>query len=207
MQRRAEVSHYEILQVAPNATTAEIKKAYYSRAMVVHPDKRPDTEKAVAEKEFQTLQKSYEIISDTKAREAYDAVLAAQVRVAAARAVQSQSMDARRRKLQQELEEREKEAATARDLRTEEQVLEAVREQLQREMERLKRQQQQRHAAQHAAATGAAPFASPATKRPAQTASPMSEVLLQEKEDTVFALLRAKARRKTGQSSPNPVEV
>jgi DnaJ-class molecular chaperone len=53
---------YETLQISENATPAEIKKAYYRLALILHPDKRSNSDKvggfrgfAVANFEFLRL--------------------------------------------------------------------------------------------------------------------------------------------------------
>jgi hypothetical protein len=61
--------HYEVLQVQPTATQTEIKASYGRLAKVFHPDvnKSPD-----ARRTFEELTTAYKILSDPKAREAYD---------------------------------------------------------------------------------------------------------------------------------------
>jgi len=63
------MTHYTVLDVAPKATTEEIKAAYYSKARVHHPDKGGDATK-MAE-----LTEAWSILRDKKKRRLYDAQL------------------------------------------------------------------------------------------------------------------------------------
>lgn len=60
---------YNILGVAPNASTDEIKKRYRSLAMRYHPDRNSD---AGADLRFNAIQQAYEVLADTKRRIEYD---------------------------------------------------------------------------------------------------------------------------------------
>jgi curved DNA-binding protein CbpA len=60
------VTHYEELGVEPDATKAEIKKAYRKLVVKAHPDQGGD------EQRFKRLQKAYEVLSDDEKRAAYD---------------------------------------------------------------------------------------------------------------------------------------
>lgn len=60
---------YNILGVAPNATTEEIKKAYRSLAMRHHPDRSAHSD---AETRFNAIKQAYELLSDPKKRAEYN---------------------------------------------------------------------------------------------------------------------------------------
>ena len=60
---------YNILGVAPTATTEEIKKAYRSLAMRHHPDRNTAPG---AELRFNAIKTAYELLSDPKQRAAYN---------------------------------------------------------------------------------------------------------------------------------------
>lgn len=62
---------YKLLGVDRNASDAEIKKSYRSKAMKYHPDRNKDNP-AEAEAKFKQIKEAYEILSDPKKRSAYD---------------------------------------------------------------------------------------------------------------------------------------
>ena len=61
--------YYEILGVAKSASAADLKKAYRRLALKWHPDRNKSSE---AEKRFKEINEAYEILSDSKKRQAYD---------------------------------------------------------------------------------------------------------------------------------------
>ncbi|KAM8709167.1 hypothetical protein ACLKA7_016043 [Drosophila subpalustris] len=58
---------FEILNVPPTSTQAEIKKAYYRLSKILHPDKETGDEKA-----FMMLSKAYQALTDDVAKENYE---------------------------------------------------------------------------------------------------------------------------------------
>jgi len=59
-----------VLEVDPDASAAQIKKAYYKLAMKYHPDKNPDT--VEAPEKFKLISEAYQILFDEEARDHYD---------------------------------------------------------------------------------------------------------------------------------------
>jgi molecular chaperone DnaJ len=60
---------YQVLGVSKNASTSEVKKAYYSLAKKYHPDTNKDLS---AKDRFTEAQSAYELLSDPKKKEAWD---------------------------------------------------------------------------------------------------------------------------------------
>ncbi|KEF62210.1 uncharacterized protein A1O9_00182 [Exophiala aquamarina CBS 119918] len=63
-------SYYDALDVKPDATELEIKKAYRKLAITTHPDKNPGDE--TAHERFQAVGEAYQVLSNRDTRAAYD---------------------------------------------------------------------------------------------------------------------------------------
>ncbi|KAF2898637.1 hypothetical protein ILUMI_07547 [Ignelater luminosus] len=98
---------YELLEIEPDSTLSDIKKAYRKKALQCHPDKNPDNPNAA--KQFHQLTKILEVLSDEAARAAYDKVLRGKKEAA----LRHKELDSKRRKLKEDLEAREKNAANS----------------------------------------------------------------------------------------------
>jgi len=63
---------YSELGVSPDASDADIKKAYRKLAKDLHPDKNPNN--AAAEQRFKDVSEAYSVLSDAEQRREYDAI-------------------------------------------------------------------------------------------------------------------------------------
>jgi len=66
-----DTKYYEVLGVPPDATGAEVKRAYYTLARNLHPDKNPDD--ADAKQKFQLVGEAYQVLGNEELRAKYDA--------------------------------------------------------------------------------------------------------------------------------------
>ena len=62
--------YYKILGVDKNASTSEIKNAFFKKALELHPDKNPDDPEAA--QKFQDAKEAYETLKDPDKRANYD---------------------------------------------------------------------------------------------------------------------------------------
>ncbi|XP_027366498.1 dnaJ homolog subfamily C member 17 [Abrus precatorius] len=132
-----EIDHYTVLglpsgEEGANLTEKDINKAYKSKALELHPDKRPDDPNAASN--FQQLRTSYDILKDPKARKLFDDLL----RVKRDRELRQSHRDGKRRKMVSDLEQRERDA-TAPDPSVKEREEEArIARQLKEEIARIR---------------------------------------------------------------------
>jgi hypothetical protein len=69
-QQVVDTDFYDLLEVQPEATASEIRKAYYRHARQCHPDKNPG--EAAATARFQKLSMVYQVLSDPESRTKYN---------------------------------------------------------------------------------------------------------------------------------------
>jgi DnaJ family protein C protein 17 len=132
---------YAFLEVSPSATGSEITKAYRQKSLLYHPDKNPSP--AAVEK-LHYVRLARDILLSPTARTAYDNVRKAK----AAKAERIAKFDDDRRRMQKDLEDRERESKKRKfDFRGEEDEdrnLRQALERLQAESERLKRERDEK---------------------------------------------------------------
>jgi len=63
---------YEVLDITPDATSTEIREAFFRKAKVFHPDIDPSTK---ARQEFLKAREAYQILSNTLERHEYDKLI------------------------------------------------------------------------------------------------------------------------------------
>ncbi|MEO6001898.1 MAG: J domain-containing protein [Opitutus sp.] len=68
-------THYEILQVPPDAPDETIRAAFKSLALVFHPDRNPNSTES--HRQMQALNAAFKVLGDPRRRAAYDAALSA----------------------------------------------------------------------------------------------------------------------------------
>lgn len=62
-------THYDTLEVSPNATQSEIKSSYYKLSMLYHPDRNKSES---AKRKFQSISQAYEVLNNYQTRKRYD---------------------------------------------------------------------------------------------------------------------------------------
>jgi hypothetical protein len=72
----ADLTFYDELGVAPDATPEEIRTSFRSLVRIVHPDHHQDQQlKSIAERQMRKLNRVYSVLSDPEKRRRYDEVL------------------------------------------------------------------------------------------------------------------------------------
>ena len=126
----ADLDPYRVLGLEPEPGLSEavIKKAYRKKALVLHPDKRAASEREKAQREFDQLQKAYDILLDPEARAALENLAKAR-----GEPREAEQQEAKRRKLREDLEARERAAERGKNEEEE------AKERLKAELARLRR--------------------------------------------------------------------
>lgn len=73
---RSRTAYYDILQVTPNATQAQIKTAYYKQSFIYHPDKNAGSEEAT--RRFAEVSEAYTVLGSKWLRRKYDSGILSQ---------------------------------------------------------------------------------------------------------------------------------
>ena len=105
MNKIKDIDLYLLLEISQDATHKDIKKAYRKKALKCHPDKNPDDSNAALK--FQQLLEALAVLTDDTARKAYDNVLKARK----ANELRNRQLDVKRKRLKDQLESRESDAA------------------------------------------------------------------------------------------------
>ena len=140
MNKVKDLDLYLLLEVSPEASEKDIRKAYRKKALKCHPDKNPDD--PTAAQLFHQLSEALEVLTDAAARKAYDNVLKARK----ANELRNRQLDEKRKRLKDQLEAREAKAneSSYYDQKTEEQKLAAEIERLRKEGRRQLEEEQER---------------------------------------------------------------
>lgn len=63
-------NHYDVLEITPKATQADVKTAYYKMSMIHHPDRNKGNAESV--ERFRDITSAYEVLSNYRLRRLYD---------------------------------------------------------------------------------------------------------------------------------------
>jgi len=102
MEKEFEIDYYTLFEISATATTDEIRKAYKLKVIYWHPDRNPDPK---SKEIFHQIHKAYEVLSDEKAKQAYDAVIKAKLM----RMKKDNELDSKKKRMKEELLAREAE--------------------------------------------------------------------------------------------------
>ncbi|KAM8853723.1 dnaJ (Hsp40) homolog, subfamily C, member 30b [Synchiropus picturatus] len=67
---RSRTAYYDVLQISPNATQAQIKTAYYKQSLIHHPDKNPGNPDTTLR--FSEISEAYTVLGNINLRRKYD---------------------------------------------------------------------------------------------------------------------------------------
>ncbi|KAK0558695.1 hypothetical protein OC844_004952 [Tilletia horrida] len=146
-------SYFSALGLKPDASEADIKKAYRKLAVKLHPDKNPHLDPAVAAERFHPIQVAYDALLDPAVR----AAASERAKEDVARKERMAQFGAKRKSAAEELEREEERARDKR--RREVREAEARESKLARLKEEGKRRLEERIAAAAAASASAGPSA------------------------------------------------
>ncbi|KAM8833640.1 dnaJ homolog subfamily C member 30, mitochondrial-like [Synchiropus picturatus] len=74
---RSKTAYYEILEVPPTSTQAQIKTAYYKQSFIYHPDRNAGSDEATAR--FSEISEAYTVLGNKGLRKKYDRGLLSQM--------------------------------------------------------------------------------------------------------------------------------
>ncbi|KAG9024336.1 hypothetical protein FS837_005414, partial [Tulasnella sp. UAMH 9824] len=138
MADNEDINPYELLEIEPTVTEAEIKKAYRQKSLKVHPDRHPNNPQAA--QKFHELNTAYELLLDPTRRTALDTKLNAQQ----AKKLRFAAYDNKRKAMMEELEKSEREFKKSRvDAQREAQRRQQEEEMIKEEGRRLMREKQE----------------------------------------------------------------
>lgn len=100
-----ETDHFVVMGLTPNATEAEIRKAYRKLSLALHPDKNRNMDAELAASRFHEMQVAYEVLMNPVARLA----AAEKLKAEEARKERRGAYDVKRKDMAEELERREEE--------------------------------------------------------------------------------------------------
>lgn len=66
------MSHYDVLQVSPDADPEVIDRAYRALSLKYHPDVTPEDSREAAHRRMQRINLAYAVLSDPQRRRDYD---------------------------------------------------------------------------------------------------------------------------------------
>ena len=71
-KRKIFSSYYDVLQISPDASTRDIRRAYHRLAGLYHPDRHPADKKTVMDNRLQVLNAAYEALKTPRKRKRYN---------------------------------------------------------------------------------------------------------------------------------------